>query len=78
MGWGAPYLRHRILSALLQRNGLIPDELIAFLNYADSQAIMRRAGGGYLFIHRLLQDYFAGQVQVDSSGAPIELKGSTK
>jgi hypothetical protein len=56
---GDSYLRHRLLVWLLRRQGLIPADLIGFLDYADSRILLRRAGGGYLFIHRLLQDYFA-------------------
>jgi hypothetical protein len=39
---------------LLRRDKLIPDDLIDFLDYTDSLFLLRRAGGGYLFVHRLL------------------------
>jgi hypothetical protein len=58
---GQIYLRHRLLVAMLRHNGLIPSNLIAFLEYADSHVLLHRVGGGYLFIHRLLQDYFAAR-----------------
>ena len=58
---GASYLRHRLLVLLLRRQGLIPADLIDFLDYADSRILLRRAGGGYLFIHGLLQDHFAAR-----------------
>jgi hypothetical protein len=60
---GASYLRHRLLVALLQRQGLIPADLISFLDYADSRILLRRTGGGYLFIHRLLQDRFSNRAR---------------
>jgi hypothetical protein len=60
---GASYLRHRLLVALLQRQGLIPADLISFLDYADSRILLRRTGGGYLFIHRLLQDHFSNRAR---------------
>jgi hypothetical protein len=44
-----------------RRNQLIPHDLIGFLEYADGRILLRRAGGGYLFAHRLLQDHFAAQ-----------------
>jgi hypothetical protein len=56
---GASYLRHRLLLILLRRDGLIPSDLVGFLEYADSRILVQRVGGGYLFIHRLLQDHFA-------------------
>lgn len=55
---GASYFRHRLLVVLLRRDGVIPADLIRFLDYADDRILLRRAGGGYLFIHRLLQDHF--------------------
>jgi eukaryotic-like serine/threonine-protein kinase len=58
---GRSYLRHRVLVVLLRRQGLIPADLLGFLEYADSRILLRRAGGGYLFVHRLLQDYFANR-----------------
>jgi hypothetical protein len=58
---GASYLRHRLLCALLRHHQLIPPDLIGFLDFADDRILLRRAGGGYLFVHRLLQDYFARQ-----------------
>jgi len=63
---GATYLRHRLLLALLRRDRLIPADLVGFLDYADGRILLRRAGGGYLFVHRLLQDYFAAQAQQDA------------
>jgi eukaryotic-like serine/threonine-protein kinase len=65
---GASYLRHRVLCTLLRRDKLIPDDLLGFLDYADSRILLRRAGGGYLFVHRLLQDYFARQDTPATSG----------
>jgi hypothetical protein len=60
---GASYLRHRLLTLLLRRRGVLPADLIGFLDYADSRILLRRAGGGYTFIHRLLQDYLGTRVQ---------------
>jgi hypothetical protein len=56
---GTSYLRHRVLCVLLRRDKLIPDDFLGFLNAADRRILLRRAGGGYLFVHRLLQDHFA-------------------
>jgi hypothetical protein len=32
---------------------------VKFLDYAEERIFLRKIGGGYIFIHRLLQDYFA-------------------
>jgi eukaryotic-like serine/threonine-protein kinase len=65
---GASYLRHRVLCVLLRRDKLIPDDLLGFLDYADSRILLRRASGGYLFVHRLLQDHFANKDTQATSG----------
>lgn len=73
---GASYLRHWLLVVLLQRQEFIPADLIDFLDYADSRVLLRRAGGGYLFIHRLLQDHLAApatHVQPGTSPSRIEV-----
>jgi hypothetical protein len=30
-----------------------------FLDYAAERILLRKAGGGYIFVHRLLLEYFA-------------------
>ena len=52
-------LRHLMLSHLLVRNGFAPWENATFLDYATERIFLRKVGGGYIFVHRLLQDYFA-------------------
>jgi hypothetical protein len=32
---------------------------VSFLDYAAERMFLRKVGGGYIFVHRLLQDYFA-------------------
>jgi hypothetical protein len=44
---------------LLWRNGSIPRNYARFLDYAAERILLRKAGGGYIFIHRLLLDYFS-------------------
>jgi hypothetical protein len=56
---GAACLRHLVLRCLLVRNDLAPWKYATFLNCAAERILLRKVGGGYIFIHRLLQDYFA-------------------
>lgn len=58
---GLATIQHVILRWFLWRTGTTPRprQYIAFLNYATACILLRRFGGGYIFIHRLLQDYFA-------------------
>ncbi len=56
---GGAYLRHWVTRWLLVANGVIPRDYVAFLEYARRIVLLRRRGGGYEFIHRLLLEYFA-------------------
>ncbi len=56
---GLAALRHSILCLLLQRAGVVPRHYVRFLDEAASCILLRKVGGGYSFVHRLLLDYFA-------------------
>jgi hypothetical protein len=52
-------IRHIDLRTILYRAGCAPLNYAAFLDYCASRHLLRRVGGGYLFRHRMLMDYFA-------------------
>lgn len=56
---GRAAIRHAVLRFLLYRSGHMPRRLIDFLDYAAERILLRKVGGGYIFAHRLIQDYFA-------------------
>lgn len=56
---GIEAIHHAVLRTLLRREGSIPSRYSAFLDQAVDLIFLRRVGGGYIFIHQLLQDYFA-------------------
>jgi transcriptional regulator with XRE-family HTH domain/DNA polymerase III delta prime subunit len=56
-GWAV--LRHIVLRWLLYSRHVFPWQAQAFLNDATARILLRRVGGGYSFIHRLLLEYFA-------------------
>lgn len=56
---GYSVLRHVILRSVLERADSIPRNLAAFLDEAAALILLRRVGGGYIFIHRYLLEYFA-------------------
>ena len=58
---GGAYLRHRALVSILVRRGLAPPDYVAFLEYATRLVLLRRRGGGYEFIHRIVLEHFAEQ-----------------
>lgn len=65
---GLFYLRHYVVRALLWRRRLAPWDYVGFLDYAHERLLLRKVGGGYVFIHRRLLDYFADLYE-DSRGA---------
>ncbi|HZT98124.1 MAG TPA: hypothetical protein VFA10_00605, partial [Ktedonobacteraceae bacterium] len=56
-GWAC--LRHYVLRFLLWRAGAMPWNYSRFLDYAAEHILLRKVGGGYIFVHRLLLEYFA-------------------
>src|SRR5689334_203677 len=43
-----------------------------FLDYAAEQILLRKVGGGYIFIHRFLLEYFANLEAKPSTDVPVE------
>ena len=57
---GSAFLKHVVLRILLMKSGNIPFNYARFLDYATNLVLLRKVGGGYIFIHRMLLEYFAG------------------
>src|SRR5262249_25283334 len=56
---GVTFIRHVILRIILWISKSVPKNYPHFLNYAAERILLRKVGGSYIFIHRLLLDYFA-------------------
>jgi transcriptional regulator with XRE-family HTH domain/DNA polymerase III delta prime subunit len=56
---GYACLQHAVLRCVLRLQGDIPWNYSRFLDEAAAQMLLRKVGGGYIFIHRLLLEYFA-------------------
>jgi hypothetical protein len=56
---GNTLIRYYFLRFMLARNNLLPWKLIPFLNHCVDLIFLRRVGGGYIFVHRLLMEHFA-------------------
>ncbi len=56
---GLAVAQHGLLRYLLWRGGDAPLNLAAFLDDAVQLQLLRRIGGGYIFMHRLLLEYCA-------------------
>src|SRR5262249_28268214 len=64
---GDTCLKHFALRLLLVRNGCMPWNYPAFLDAAADSLFLRKVGGGYLFVHRLLLDSFAALPETQQS-----------
>jgi DNA polymerase III delta prime subunit len=67
---GRACLQHLVLRLSLRYYDCIPRHYVNFLDYAVERLFLRRVGGGYIFIHRLLQEYFATMHRSDRIGSP--------
>ncbi len=52
-------IQHFALRVYLWQAGYIPWNSIHFLNSAAQRILLRKIGGGYMFAHHLLLEYFA-------------------
>jgi hypothetical protein len=51
--------RHVALRILLTAKHVIPWNYPRFLDYCAERIFLRKVGGGYIFVHRMLMEYFA-------------------
>jgi transcriptional regulator with XRE-family HTH domain/DNA polymerase III delta prime subunit len=56
---GIAWIEHYLLRWYFWRTGGLPAKCVPFLDYAAERILLRKIGGGYMFSHRLLLDYFA-------------------
>ncbi len=56
---GIEVIRHYTLRFMLWRQGHMPWNYARFLDYCVDRIFLRHIGGGYIFIHRYLLEYFA-------------------
>ncbi len=68
---GLACLRHYVLRLLLWRSKSIPWNYSRFLDYATECLLLRKVGGGYIFLHRLLLDYFVALETDPVSDRPV-------
>ena len=56
---GSAVIKHYALRLVLWLRGYIPLNFVAFLDQCDKLILLKKVGGGYIFIHRMLLEYFA-------------------
>ncbi|RXK88284.1 hypothetical protein EST62_03785 [Chlorobaculum sp. 24CR] len=47
------------LRLLLWREGFAPLRYVRFLDHAADLLFLRKVGGGYIFVHRMIMEHFA-------------------
>jgi hypothetical protein len=67
---GLDVLYHYLLRFLMATTRQTPWRYVPFLDYATQRIFLRRPGGSYTFIHRLLRDHFAALYREDSVQMP--------
>jgi hypothetical protein len=70
---GAAFIKHFVLRWFLWRGGSMPWNYPRFLDNAADLILLRKVGGGYIFVHRLLLEYFAS---LDMTLTPDEIQKS--
>ena len=61
---GLACIQHLVLRILLWKSRDAPWNYTRFLDYAYERILLRKVGGGYVFVHRLLLEYFASLDEV--------------
>lgn len=56
---GSTVIEHVVLRRILQQSGDIPQNYADFLDYASEHILLRKVGGSYIFMHRMLLEHFA-------------------
>jgi hypothetical protein len=64
---GAFCVQHWTTRLLLWCYGYTPRHYVDFLDYAAERIFLRKVGGGYIFVHRMLMEYFASLWQETGS-----------
>jgi hypothetical protein len=56
---GSAVIKHYALRVTLWLNGYTPFKFIKFLDHCDRLIFLKKVGGGHMFIHRMLLEYFS-------------------
>ncbi|NTV68236.1 MAG: hypothetical protein HGB06_11310, partial [Chlorobaculum sp.] len=56
---GYAVIQHYVLRLLLWREGFAPLRYVHFLDHAADLLFLRKVGGGYIFVHRMIMEHFA-------------------
>jgi hypothetical protein len=63
---GRACLHHFALRLVLWHKNFASLNYVRFLDYATARIFLRKVGGGYVFVHRLLLEFFASMHQTSA------------
>jgi hypothetical protein len=72
---GSAVVKHYALRLTLWLSGSTPLNFIKFLDRCAALILLKKVGGGYIFVHRMLLEYFA-EIAPQSTRAGDEKTGS--
>jgi hypothetical protein len=72
---GRAFLQHCALRLILWYNNYAPLHYIHFLDYATARIFLLKVGGGYMFVHRMLLEYFAAMHQTSAERQSCNING---
>ena len=72
---GRACLHHFALRLVLWHNNFAPLHYVRFLDYAVVRIFLHKVGGGYVFVHRMLLEYFAARYQTSAKGQNCNRNG---
>lgn len=75
---GGGLIKHGLIRLVCWSEGQLPLTLKSFLDDCTSHAFFQRVGASYIFIHRLLMEYFASLTDEDIKRFGAELESSKK
>jgi eukaryotic-like serine/threonine-protein kinase len=64
---GSAVIKHYALRLILWLNGYTALNIVKFLDHCAKLILLKKVGGGYIFTHRMLLDYFADIPAQDTS-----------
>jgi hypothetical protein len=65
---GSAVIKHYALRLIFWRNGCMLLNFVKFLDHCAKLILLKKVGGGYIFIHRMLLEYFADLPAIERSG----------
>jgi hypothetical protein len=74
---GYAVIQHYVLRFLLWGEGFAPLRYVRFLDHAADLLFLRKVGGGYIFVHRMILEHFAAMADAKPATRRPSVKSAT-